>query len=75
MSSSPEPPAPASRRGRILITGLIVLGLALVLFFGLRAARSFMRIHPPGLKPGVIEVEAMRGWMTIPYIAKAYRVP
>ena len=28
-----------------------------------------------GLKPGITDVEAIRGWMTVPYIAAAYGVP
>jgi hypothetical protein len=58
-----------------LIIGLIVLGLLLIGFFGLRAMRSYIRLQQMGLQPGVTEVEMVRGWMTIPYIAKAYRVP
>jgi hypothetical protein len=64
-----------TRKERILIIGLIVLGLLLVIFFGLRTVRSYIRIHQMGLQPGVTDVEAVRGWMTIPYIATAYNVP
>jgi hypothetical protein len=28
-----------------------------------------------GLKPGTTDVEVIRGWMTMPYIATAYGVP
>lgn len=55
--------------------GLIVLGLILVGFFGVRAIVSLVRIQQTGLQPGVTDVEAIRGWMTIPYIATAYGVP
>lgn len=65
----------SSRKERILIIGLIVLGIILVVFFGLRAVRSYIRIQQTGLQPGVTDVEAIRGWMTIPYIAVAYGVP
>jgi hypothetical protein len=54
---------------------LIVLGLILIGFFGFRAMRSFLRIQFTGLEPGVTDVELIRGWMTIPYIATAYGVP
>ncbi|MBN1219736.1 MAG: hypothetical protein JXM69_12475 [Anaerolineae bacterium] len=64
-----------SRKERILIIVLIVAGLILVLFFGFRAFRSYMRIQQTGLQPGVTDVEAIRGWMTVPYIATAYGVP
>jgi len=71
---SPTPPR-SSRTGQILIIGLIVLGVILVLFFGFRAVRSYLRIQQTSLQPGVSDVELIRGWMTIPYIAAAYGVP
>ena len=55
--------------------GLITIGVILVLFFGFRAVRSFLRIQLTSLEPGVTDVELIRGWMTIPYIATAYGVP
>jgi len=66
---------PASRRERLVTIGLIVLGLILVGFFGVRAVVSFIRIQQTGLQPGVTDVEAIRGWMTVPYIATAYGAP
>jgi hypothetical protein len=72
--STPSSLAPSGRE-RILIIGLIVLGLILIGFFGFRAVRSFLRIQLTGLEPGVTDVELIRGWMTIPYIATAYGVP
>ena len=75
MTQSHQPSPASSRKERILIISLIVLGLILVIFFGLRAFRSYMRIHQMGLQPGVTDVEAIRGWMTVPYISKAYGVP
>ena len=75
MTQSTQSSPPRSRREKIIITGLIVAGLVLVIFFGLRTVVSYLRIHQTGLQPGVTEVEAIRGWMTIPYIAKAYKVP
>ncbi|MCB0214029.1 MAG: hypothetical protein KDJ52_32125 [Anaerolineae bacterium] len=60
---------------RLLFIGLLVLGLLLIGFFGLRATFSYIRIQQTGLDPGVTDVEAIRGWMTVPYIAKAYQVP
>jgi hypothetical protein len=64
-----------SRREKILTTGLIVVGIILVIFFGFRAVRSFLRIQFTSLEPGVTDVELIRGWMTVPYIATAYGVP
>ncbi len=75
MTTQPIQPSIFPRWGRILIIGLVVVGLVLVGFFGWRAVRSYIRIHQTGLKPGVTDVEAIRGWMTIPYIARAYHVP
>lgn len=72
---SPNSSKKSSVWERRLVTGLIVAGLILVIFFGLRAVRSYLRIQQTGLQPGVTDVEAVRGWMTIPYIAQAYGVP
>ena len=59
----------------ILVIILVVIGLALVGFFGWRAFRDYRRLQERGLAPGVADVEAIRGWMTLPYIAQAYGVP
>ena len=75
MNQPPSISSPGSRTGHILIIGLIVLGVILVMFFGFRAVRSYLRIQQTGLQPGVSDVELIRGWMTIPYIAAAYGVP
>lgn len=68
--SSPTP----SRWERLLTIGLIVIGLILILFFGVRTVVSYIRIQQTKLEPGVTDVEAIRGWMTVPYIAQAYGV-
>ncbi len=75
MASSTQLPPASSRARQLFIISFIVLGLLLIGFFGLRAVRSYMRIQQTGLQPGVTEVELVRGWMTIPYIATAYDVP
>ena len=68
---------------RTLILGLVVAGLIIVGLFGLRTLRIWreLREHrpPPGF-PEVSEnietdVELIRDWMTIPFIAKMYQVP
>jgi hypothetical protein len=64
-----------SRWEQRLTIGLIILGLILIGFFGFRAMRSFLRIQVTGLEPGVTDVDLIRGWMTVPYIATAYGVP
>ena len=53
----------------------LVLGIVLTAFFGFRAVRSFAQVQLTSLKPGTTDVEAIRGWMTIPYISKMYCVP
>jgi hypothetical protein len=66
---------------RILVTGLIVLGLAIVLFFGLRTERAFRQFrghHPPPpftTQSLETDVSLIRDWMTLPFISKMYRVP
>lgn len=75
MTQSNKSSAAPSRWEKRLTAALIVLGLILILFFGFRAVRSFLRIQFTGLEPGVTNVELIRGWMTIPYIAVAYQVP
>ncbi len=72
--STPDRPASA-RLWQLFTIGLIILGLLLIGFFGLRAVRSYIRLQQTGLEPGVTNVEAIRGWMTVPYIAAAYDVP
>jgi hypothetical protein len=75
MTQTQQPSPPNSRKWQILIISLMVIGLLLIGFFGLRAVRSYIRIQQTGLEQGVTDVELIRGWMTIPYIAKAYQVP
>jgi hypothetical protein len=68
-------------RQRNFVVGLIVIGLLIIGFFGLRTFRTFreFRAHrpPPPLAPGLVEtdVELIRDWMTIPYISISYRLP
>lgn len=71
---------------RILIMVLILFGILLAGFFGFRALfafREFRRHGPPPLPPLApmenapateTDVELIRDWMTIPYIAMTYRV-
>jgi hypothetical protein len=62
---------------KILITILVVLGILLVIFFGLRAFRPFRELHGHRPPPGQVETDVtlIRAWMTIPYIAQRYYVP
>jgi hypothetical protein len=61
---------------KLLIIFLIFLGVLFTIRFGMRVARSFGVLHPPPFPPPMeTDVELIRGWMTIPYIARVYSVP
>jgi hypothetical protein len=63
---------------QILAIVLVVVGLFLVVHFGTRSYRSFREmqyIRAQGLDVGIADVEAIRPWMTIRFIAVAYAVP
>jgi len=66
---------------RALVTALIGLGLVIVGFFGLRTARAFRQFHghrPPTsfeTQQAETDVQLIRDWMTIPFIARMYHVP
>lgn len=67
---------------RLAITVLIILGVLFIGFFGLRATRAARHIRDSGYEPGKLppppsetDVDLIRDWMTIPYIAKTYGIP
>lgn len=70
-------------RQRALITGLIIIGMVVVGFFGLRTLRAFREFRghrpPPPFAPDAAQVETdvelIRDWMTISYISRTYQVP
>jgi hypothetical protein len=72
---------PANHRQRNFVTGLIIIGLMIVIFFGLRTVRAFREFHghrpPPPFATRHVEtdVSLIRDWMTIPFIAQMYQVP
>lgn len=69
---------PAVRRHRVLALALVLLGLAVAVGFSLHSLRSFrhMRyIQEQGLDREAPDLEAIRPWMTIRFIAVAYAVP
>ncbi|HEX2995409.1 MAG TPA: hypothetical protein VHP14_11320 [Anaerolineales bacterium] len=74
---------PYNPKQRAFVISLILIGLAIVGFFGLRTARAFreFRGHRPGPPPPFAQqqvetdVSLIRDWMTIPFVAKMYRVP
>jgi len=66
---------PFASRHLMLTIALVIVGAALVGFFGVRAYHTYNRFQQRELAAGTIDVEAIRGWMTLPYIARAYDVP
>ena len=68
---------------RALTIGLIILGVVIVGFFGIRAFHAFRAFNghrphhfpPPGSPPAQTDVSLIRDWMTIGYISEAYRLP
>jgi hypothetical protein len=60
---------------RIVFIALILVGATLILWFSLRSARSFIQLQRSGISPGTRDVELVRGWMTLAYIAHAYNIP
>lgn len=72
--------APMNPQQRNFVNGLIILGLIIVIFFGLRTVRAFREFrghHPPppfSTEPVETDVSLIRDWMTIPFISKMYHV-
>ena len=67
-------------RQRWMMIGLIIIGIIFTAFFGMRAFRAFKKFDGHGHRPppqGKVEtdVELIRDWMTIPFIARTYQVP
>ena len=68
---------------RSLVTAILILGLILAIFFGLRLLSTFREFRERGAPsvflteagPAETDVERIRDWMTIPFIAKMYNVP
>lgn len=73
-------PAKTRKPPRILFIVLIILGVLLIGFFGMRALRAFKKFdghRPPPHSSGKVEtdVELIRDWMTVPFISRMYQVP
>ena len=70
-------------RQRVLIASLILIGIVIVGFFGLRTLHAFREFRghrpPPPFAPDAsqieTDVELIRDWMTIPFISRMYQVP
>lgn len=70
-------PAPVKSKQRVLTIVLTILGCLLITFFGLRAFHAFKKFNGHRPPPGQVEtdVELIRDWMTVPFIARMYAVP
>lgn len=71
-------PPKSKTQQRILVVVLVLIGLLITVFFGMRALHALRRFNghrPP--PPGKVEtdVELIRDWMTVPFISRMYRVP
>ena len=72
---------PIDLRQRNFVTGLIIIGLIIIGFFGLRTVRAFRQFRghrpPPPFAGERLEtdVELVREWMTLPYISITYGLP
>jgi hypothetical protein len=68
-------------RQRNFVVGLIVIGLMIISFFGLRTMRAFQQFHghrpPPPFsgEKAETDVDLIRDWMTLQYISITYRLP
>lgn len=71
----------SNQRQRNFVVGLIIIGLMIVGFFGLRTARAFRQFHghrpPPPFQGEHTETDVtlIRDWMTVPFIGRMYHVP
>jgi hypothetical protein len=69
---------PAVRRPNwqeALIVLAVVAGLVLTVLFSFRLYHSIFMLHHTRIPPGTSDVNLIQGWMNVPYIARAYRVP
>jgi hypothetical protein len=61
---------------KALVVGLILAGVLLSLVFAVRVVRSFQHARLiAGRRSGTLDVEMVRGWMPVPYVARMFGVP
>ena len=66
---------------RVLVTALIIFGIWIATFFGLRTFHAYREVRehrpPPPFRNERSEtnVQLIEDWMTVPFIAKMYHVP
>lgn len=69
----------SEQRKRIAFITLSMLGVMLILFFGLRVFHTFRKFGPPPplhfAEELQTDVDDIEDWMTIPYISYNYGVP
>jgi hypothetical protein len=70
-ASGPAGASPRARRWPAVL--VLVLGIVLAGVFGLRAWTQWQ--YTQRVARGEIRVETLRGWMTLPYVARVYGVP
>lgn len=64
------------KRRKWLLIAVLAVGLVLALVFGGRAAwRLVHRLTGPPPVPRQTDVSQIAGWMNVPYVGRAYRVP
>ena len=67
-------------RQRNFVVGLIVIGLMIIGFFGLRTVRAFRQFHghrpPPPFsgEKAETDIDLIRDWMTLSYISITYHL-
>lgn len=62
---------------RVLVVGLISLGILITAFFGMRALHAFRRFNghrPPPPNTVETDVELIRDWMTVPFVSRMYQI-
>jgi hypothetical protein len=63
---------------RVLVIGLISLGILFTAFFGMRVLHAFRRFNahrPPPPDTLETDVELIRDWMTVPFVSRMYQIP
>lgn len=75
LSPPPPPTSKFPRWQKVLAILLVGGGLLMLGLYGFRFVRQAIQFRTQGLRPGVSEVEEMRPWMTLQYVAVAYGVP
>ncbi|HET7145312.1 MAG TPA: hypothetical protein VFI68_14930 [Anaerolineales bacterium] len=68
----------AGPQQRVLVVGLISLGILFTAFFGMRALHAFRRFNghrPPPPNTVETDVELIRDWMTVPFVSRMYQIP